>query len=341
MSAVPNTGVLLINLGTPDAPRTREVRRYLREFLSDPRVIDMNPIGRWLLLNLIILPFRPAKSAAAYRSIWTPDGSPLLIHGQQLRDALAAQLGEHYAVALGMRYGAPSIASAVDELLARGVDRLIAVPLFPQYSSAASGSAMACLMEALRDRWNLPSIEIVSDFYDDPGFIDAFAQRHRTAIDTLRPDYVLFSYHGLPERHVLRSEGPGVQCDRTDPCPVIGPSNRFCYRAQCFATTRALATSLDLDEGAYGTAFQSRLGRAQWIEPSTDGMLPKLAERGVKRLLVSCPAFVADCLETLEEIDMRAKQQWLALGGEAFAMVPSLNSQPRWVEALAARVRRA
>jgi ferrochelatase len=334
------TGVLLLNLGTPDSPSVPDVRRYLREFLQDPRVIDINPVGRWLLLNLFILPFRPAKSAKAYQSIWGERGSPLLFHSQDLAAGVARTLGPDYVVELGMRYGQPSIPSALTKLRAADPRKIIVLPLFPQYSSAASGSALERVYEVVGQEWNVPAVESVAPFYDDPGFIDAFvevAQRHLTPF---RPDFVLFSYHGLPERHMRKSDLTGAHCLQSPTCcDAIGTANRNCYRAQCYATTRALVAKLGLGADRHSVSFQSRLGRTPWIHPYTDQVLPELAKAGKKRLAVMSPAFVADCLETVEEIAIRAKEQWRSLGGEELLLVPSLNAESAWISAVAQLVR--
>jgi ferrochelatase len=339
-ASTPPTGVLLLNLGTPDSPRTGDVRRYLREFLSDPRVIDINPLGRALLLNLVILPFRPAKSGAAYRSIWMPEGSPLLVHSQHLADGVRSALGPGYVVELGMRYGNPSIPAALGRLQAAGAERLVVLPLFPQYSSAASGSAVERVYDVLARQWNVPAVQTGGAFYDDPGFIDAFTQVARRHLDDFRPDFVLFSYHGLPERHVRKSDTSGRHClHSASCCDAIVPQNRYCYRAHCFATTRALAARLGLTPERHSVSFQSRLGRTPWVKPYTDLVLPELARAGKKRLAVLCPAFVADCLETVEEIGIRAREQWRGLGGEELRLVPSLNAEPAWIDAVARMVR--
>lgn len=335
-SAALKTGVLLVNLGTPNSTETGDVRRYLREFLNDPRVIDINPVGRWMLLNLIVLPFRPAQSAEAYRTIWTEQGSPLLVHGLALRDQLQARLGDTFVVDLAMRYGNPSIPEVMHRLVAQDLERIVVVPLFPQYSSAASGSALQRVAEVANEMWNVPPLATVPAFYDDAGFIRAFKEVAQPVLDKLNPDHVLLSYHGVPERHVKKSDSTGKHCLKVENCcDTIGSANRYCYRAHCYATSRGLAEALNLSEGSYSVAFQSRLGRDPWIKPYTDEQLPVLYEQGVRRLAIMCPAFVADCLETLEEIGIRAKEDWEKLGGEALELVPSLNSHPAWVEGLA------
>lgn len=341
MSTPPNRpGVLLVNLGTPDAPHTAEVRRYLREFLGDPRVIDMNPLGRFLLLNLIILPFRPARSAEAYEKIWTPEGSPLLVYGRQLAEGVARALPEAEVV-LAMRYGQPSLAAGLDRLRAAGCDRIVVVPLYPQYASSTTGSTLEAIYGLAAERWNTPFVQVLPPFFDDAAFLEAFAVQGRSLLADLKPEHVLFSFHGLPERQVRKSDEVGDHCLlRTDCCATLTHANRNCYRAQCFATARGIADRLGLGDDAFSVAFQSRLGRVPWIRPYTDEALDALAKRGVKRVAVFCPAFVADCLETLEEIGLRAVESFKAAGGEELVLVPSLNASPAWVDALAALIRR-
>lgn len=336
------TGALLVNLGTPDAPRTPEVRRYLREFLSDPRVLDMSALGRAVLLNLIILPFRPAKSAELYRKIWTDDGSPLLVYGRELTRGVQARLGPDTPVELAMRYGAPSIAEGLTKLRAQAVDRIVVLPLYPQYASATGGSTLEKVFAEVGKLWNVPDVVTVPPFFDHPGFVRAFGAVGRPALHEFHPDLVLMSFHGLPESQVRRGDESGTHCLRGDGCcDMLSTVNRHCYRAQCFATARLLAEELQLSPDGYQVTFQSRLGRVPWIKPYTDVALRELPKRGVKRLAVLSPAFVADCLETLEEIGLRGKDTFLAAGGEAFHLVPSLNAHPMWVEAVAEMVRGA
>jgi ferrochelatase len=342
MTAPSPTGLLLLNLGTPDAPTTGAVRRYLAQFLSDPRVLDINPVGRWVLLHGVILRTRPRASAHAYGKVWdAARGSPLLYHGLDLAEAVRQRLGDGWRVELGMRYGNPSIAAALGRLRAAGVDRVVALPLFPQYASSSTGSALQELFEVASREVNVTPLEIAPPFYDDPGFIDAFAAVGRPVLDELRADHVLFSFHGLPERHVRASDTTGAHCLASPGCcDALVAANRHCYRAQCFATARALATSLGLPADGWTVGFQSRLGRTPWIQPYTDTLLDELPRKGVRRLAVYCPAFVADCLETLEEIGMRAAEQFRAAGGEQLVLVPSLNAAPAWADAVAAMARR-
>lgn len=329
-------GILLINLGTPSNTSTAAVRRYLREFLVDPRVIDLPALIRYLLLYLFILPFRPRQSAKAYRKIWTKLGSPLLTHSQSLTTALAKQLGDEYRVVLGMRYGQPTITSALAEM--KDCEQIIILPLFPQYSSAATGSAIAAALGSLQRQWNIPNIKIISDFHTHPMFIDASARLIKQQVDLSKIEKLIFSYHGLPERHVTKS-GCAPSCDKSTSCPALTAANHFCYRAQCYATTRAIASQLNLPEEQYAVAFQSRLGKTPWIKPYTDYYLEDLAQQGIKHIAIACPSFTADCLETLEEIGMQAREQWESLGGESFTLVSCLNSDRQWVAALAAFVR--
>jgi protoporphyrin/coproporphyrin ferrochelatase len=335
------TGLLLCNLGTPDQPCLSAVRRFLRQFLSDPRVLDINPVGRWALLNLIILPLRARKSAAAYKKIWSERGSPLLWHGEDLVAAVRERLGPDWAVELGMRYQNPSIASALDKLRKAGADPVVVFPLYPQYAVSTTGSTVAELRRVATQSRSPPSLRFVEAFYADPGFIDAFTVVGGPILKTEEPDHVLLSFHGLPERHLRKSDSTGHHClTRADCCDRIGPENQACYRAQCFASARALADRLGLPESSWSVSFQSRLGRMQWIQPYTDVVLSQLAAEGKKRVVVFCPAFVADCVETLEEIGIRASQQFVAAGGERLTLVPSLNATPAWVDAVAALARR-
>lgn len=333
-------GVLLVNLGSPDAPTPRAVRRYLREFLGDPRVLDMPAIARWLLLNLVILPTRPRRSAEAYEKVWTPEGSPLLVHGRALRDALRKELGDDWSVELAMRYGVPSIDAALDRLAAVDAGQIVVVPLFPQYASASTGSALDAVYAAAAERNNVAPLTVVPSFYAEAGFIRALAAVARELPEERRPDHLLISFHGLPERQVKASDTTGKHCLASEGCcDAIGPANRFCYRAQCSATARELAKVLGLRPEHWTLSFQSRLGRIPWIRPYTDEVLPELYERGIRRLAVVCPSFVADCLETIEEIGIRARDQWLALGGEDLVLVPCVNDHPLWVETLATWIR--
>jgi len=330
------TGVLLINVGTPDSPEPGDVRRYLRQFLSDPRVIDINPIGRWLLLNLVILPFRPKKSGEAYRQIWRKEGSPLRIYCEEIKDGLQNALGDDYCVELGMRYGNPSLEKALNSFHSQGIDRLVLFPLYPQYAASSTGTSLEEIYRLVGQRWNVPDITTVSPFYDDEGFIDAVKEVGNPVLAKANADHILFSFHGLPERHMRKSDESGSHC-LTSPncCDKIVAANRNCYKAQCYVTARMAAEAMGLEEGKWSVAFQSRLGRTPWIQPYTDEVIPELAEKGCKRMVVFCSAFVADCLETLEEIGIRAKEDFIEAGGEYLELVPAVNAHPTWIDAAA------
>lgn len=306
-------GILLINVGTPEAPTPKALRRYLTEFLSDPGVIDVNPLLRWMLVHLVIVPFRSPKSAALYQRIWTPEGSPLLVNSVKLVHALQARLSpQEFSVEVGMRYGNPSIRSALEKLAAKGAQTIRVLPLFPQYSFSTTRSSIEETERTagalgVRDR-----VEFLPPFYDHPGFIRSLAEVGRPVFKR-GYDHILFSFHGLPGRQIRKG----------DP-----------YQGQCFRTAELLAGELALKKGRYSVSFQSRLGRTEWIKPYTDLELARLAREGKKRIVVFCPSFVADCLETLEEIGIRGRETFLANGGESLTLGPSLNDQPDWVEAL-------
>jgi ferrochelatase len=315
------------------------VRRYLAEFLMDGRVIDIPAPLRWLLVHGVILRTRPRKSAAAYRAIWTERGSPLLLHSEALAEGLRQELGDGVPVAIGMRYGEPSLQRALDQLAA-AVDEIVVVPLFPQYSAAAWATVFDAVAQWARHKPALPSLQLLPPFHAHPGFLDAVAAVAKPHLDAFRPDRVLMSFHGLPESHVRASDrSGGAHClSKPDCCGSLGAANAFCYRAQCFATARALAARLELPADRHEVAFQSRLTRA-WIQPFTDQRVEALAKQGVGKLAVLCPAFVADCLETLEEIGLRAREAFVAAGGKELRLVPCVNSDPAWVRGLALIVR--
>ncbi|MCP5045021.1 MAG: ferrochelatase, partial [bacterium] len=326
-------GVLLLNLGTPDSPAVTDVRRYLREFLGDPRVISIPAPLRWLLLNLVILPFRPRRSAAAYRSIWTAEGSPLLRYGRELAAASGETLGEGFRVELAMRYGQPSVAQGVEALLAARPTQIVVLPLFPQYAQASTGSAIAEVGRVVSSLTNPPPVQVVGPFFEHPAFCDAVAAVAREPLANFKPDHVIMSFHGLPEQQVRDLDPTGAHClAKPDCCDRPCAANRSCYRAQCFATARVLRAALELDEANSSIVFQSRLGRTRWLEPDLVNLLPDLAARGIRRPAVLCPAFVADCLETVEEVGIRARAQWSELGGEALCLVPCVNAEPAWAQ---------
>jgi ferrochelatase len=324
-------GVLLINLGTPDHADPKSVRAYLKQFLNDARIVDLPAWVRYFLVNFFVIPFRYKKSAHAYQQIWMAQGSPLLVHSKALLEALKKELGDDVQIELGMRYGNPSMESAMRKL--KSCQKIIAVPLFPQYSSAATGSAMAELFRVLDKQWNMPTLHLMHEFYQQPAFIESYAQLIQEKMTTHPVDAVIFSYHGLPERHIHKSECQKI-CHRSQPCPTMMDSNAYCYRAQCYETSRLIAQKLQLKPSQYHVSFQSRLGRTPWVQPYTDVLTSDLIKNKVKNIAIVCPSFVADCLETLEEIDIRAREQWMQAGGENFIFIPCLNTTPHWVRGL-------
>lgn len=349
MPARPRTGVVLINVGTPDSPAVGDVRRYLREFLGDGRVIDLPLAARKLLVDGIIAPFRAPKSAKAYRKLWTPEGSPLIVHGNALVKALQERLGPDHHVVLAMRYQNPRLRAALDGLIRMQVERVVLVPLFPQYSSAATGTALQEAMAILGRYTDVPAVSSVGAFHADPGFLDAFADRIK-AHGHEGYDHVLFSFHGLPDRHIQRSH---TTCSTwlqgsVDKTPVAGcacetgPYDKHpaCYKMQCHATARALAERCAIPRAKWSVGFQSRLDR-KWVKPFSDELVEQYAKAGMNRLLVVSPAFVADCLETTIEIGEEYDELFREHGGEKVQLVESLNAHPRWADALARLVRQA
>lgn len=328
------TGVLLVNLGTPDSPSTPDVRKYLREFLMDKRVVDYPFITRWTVVNLIIAPFRAPNSAKEYQKLWQERGSPLKFYGEDVRGLLQESLGSKYVVKLAMRYQSPSIASALKELQKECVSKIICIPLFPQYASASTGSVIDKVMEITRLWQVIPSVKFVSNFPDHPLFIEAHAERARKYLKHHNDyDHFLFSYHGLPVRQI-ESSSVDNYCKVGSCCDVYHKKNQYCYRAQCFHTTRVIAEKLGIPKDKYTVTFQSRLGPVPWVRPYTDEVLEELAKKGIKRVLVFSPAFVADCLETTVEVGETYKEQFLEAGGDTWQLVDSLNDHPLWIACL-------
>ncbi len=329
-------GVLLINLGTPDSPLPSSVYLYLKQFLNDPRVIDLPGLLRYFLVNWLIVPTRYKKSAHAYQQIWTENGSPLLLNTEHLRKLVSEELGDAFQVEVCMRYGNPSIESVVKKL--EHCLKIIAIPLFPQYASAANGSAVEELLRVISSQWNIPEIVVLRDFYNHPAFIKAYAATIKDHLAQKQVDMLVMSYHGLPERHINKSKCV-AKCSRVNACPPLSADNAYCYRAQCYETSRLLANELALNESQFLVTFQSRLGRTPWIQPYTDIQLPVLAKRGIKNIAIVCPSFVSDCLETLEEINIRAREQWHELGGKEFTFIPCINAHPLWAQGVAEMVK--
>ncbi|KIC89653.1 ferrochelatase [Flavihumibacter sp. ZG627] len=327
-------GIILMNLGSPDSTSVRDVRKYLNEFLMDERVIDMNWLGRLLLVRGIIVPFRAPKSAKAYASIWTREGSPLIVITKQLQAALQEQVSE--PVAIAMRYGSPSPRDAYEELLQRmpGLEEVILIPMYPHYAMSSYETAVEYAKEQHLQGGYSFTLDIIPPYYDEPHYLEALA-------DSIKPflaqeyDQILFSYHGIPERHILKGDITGTHCLKVASCcEVDSPAHKQCYRHQCWFTTKKMVEYLGIPEGKWGFSFQSRLGRDPWLQPYTAKRLEELPGEGVKKLLVVCPAFVSDCLETLEEIAEEGKEEFLHAGGEVFTIIPCLNLHPMWVNTL-------
>lgn len=325
-----------MNLGSPDSASVPDVRRYLREFLMDPRVIDAPYPVRFGVVHFSILPKRPHESAEAYRSIWTELGSPLIVTTRKLKEALERVIS--VPIEMAMRYRKPSVEEALEKLATRGVTEVILVPLFPHYAMSSYETAVERVRSAVRARRESLSLKVLDPFYDHPAYIRALVQSAEPYL-THEIDHLLFSFHGLPERHLRKADPTGSHCLKIpNCCEIPSPAHKTCYRAQCLATVRAFAAATDLPRERYTVAFQSRLGRDPWMQPYTDAELDRLARSGVKKLAVLCPAFVADCLETIEEIGLRGRKAFLEAGGEEFTLIPCLNDRQSWVEALAEMV---
>lgn len=330
------TGLLILNLGTPKSPSVFHVGRYLREFLMDPYVVDIPAWARFLLVHGIIVPFRSFKSAHAYKSIWGKDGSPLRHYHLRLRDQLQTLL-PHVSVAAGMRYDEPSTRRALVELQQRGVQKLVVWPLYPQWAWASTASSLEKVQVELKRLGWSPEVEALQDFFADPEFVQAFAARVRESLRGFQPDLVLMSFHGIPVRHLTKAV-PEMVCSQGACCDQVTQANRTCYRAQCFASARAIAQEVGLDPQQVKVTFQSRLGRTPWISPYTDHVVREAAASGARKVLVVCPSFVADCLETLEEIAVRERESFIEAGGEDLRLVASLNDT--WAERAAALLKR-
>jgi protoporphyrin/coproporphyrin ferrochelatase len=326
-------GVLLVNLGTPDAPNRQAVYRYLKEFLLDYRVIDYPAIKRNLLVRGLIAPFRSKSAAKLYQELWTDEGSPLKVYGLKLKELLQKEMGDEYFVDLAMRYQNPSMESVIQNMLENHVTEITIVPLFPHYASASTGSVYEESMRILSKELAIPKLKFINAFYEHPGFIDAFAER-AAEHDIESYDHVILSYHGLPVSQLIKADRCNHCSNSPDCCDTISFKNQHCYSAQCQATTRALVKSLNLKEGKYTSCFQSRLTKEPWREPYTTDIIKKRAEAGDKKLLFLCPSFIADCLETTIEVSVEYAELFEELGGEKVQLVESLNTLPTWVKEL-------
>ncbi len=327
-----------MNLGSPDSTEVKDVRRYLNEFLMDERVIDMSYLGRLLLVKGIIVPFRAPKSAAAYRSIWTKEGSPLIVLTKQLQEALQQQVEE--PVEIAMRYGNPSPAAAFDRLVEKvpGLEEVIAVPLYPHYAMSSYETAVEYAKQ-VHQKGKYPfRLSFIKPYYNEADYLEALTESIKPYLQQ-DYDHILFSYHGVPERHIYKGDITKQHCLKVaDCCDVNSAAHTQCYRHQCLATTKLVAEKLQLPQDKFSFSFQSRLGRDEWLKPYTAKRFEEMPKEGVKKLLVACPAFVSDCLETLEEIAEEGKETFLHAGGESFTMIPCLNVHPLWVKAIAGYV---
>ena len=325
-------GILLVNLGTPDSAKVPDVRKYLREFLMDKRVIDIPFFNRWMLINFIIAPLRSPKSAKEYERLFDEKGSPLKYYGYEVRDKLRELISEKgYQVELSMRYQTPTIQEGLDTL--KNCESIHVIPLFPQYASASTGSVQDKVMEIVKDWQIIPDIKFTSRFFEEELFLETIVDRAKELMAKTNYDHFLFSYHGIPERQISKGS-IGNQCKFGDCCNTLHKNNRYCYRAQCFATTRLLVERLGLSEKQYSVSFQSRLGKTPWIKPYTDVVLEILAEQGVKKVLAFSPSFIADCLETTVEVGETYNEDFIKAGGEQWDLVPSLNAEDKWVQCL-------
>lgn len=312
-------GVLITNLGTPDAPKKAELKRYLKEFLSDPRVVEVPKLIWWMILNLVILNIRPKRSAKAYSSVWTERGSPLMYHTQDQANALRSKLqknyGENIVVEFAMRYGSPSISSTLESMLQSGVRKVLVLPLYPQYCASTSGSTFDAVANDFSQRRWLPELRFITHYHDNPDYIQAVAQSIKAHWEKHgQADKLVFSYHGIPKRYLLNG----------DP-----------YHCECYKTSRLIAEQLGLNSEQYFTSFQSRFGREEWLQPYTDQSLKAFPAQGIKSVQICCPGFSADCLETIEEIGEENREYFMHAGGERYEYIPALNAQPQHIDALA------
>ena len=326
-------GILLVNLGSPDSTKTKDVRRYLDEFLMDERVIDIAYWKRYLLIKGIIFNTRPKKSAKAYKKIWWKEGSPLVVISERFTKKVAAKLD--IPVALGMRYGSMSIKNGIQELHDQGVEEILLIPLYPHYAMSSYETVVEKAKEVNRDDFPNIKINTLPVFYNNPDYITAMSSNIQHHLDGFEYDHILFSYHGIPERHIYKSDTTNSHCKLDKSCcNTPSKAHRTCYKHQCLETTRLIVGELGLKEGTYSNSFQSRLLKDPWLKPYTDFELEKFPKEGKKKLAVVTPAFVADCLETLEEIAMEGKEDFIEAGGETYKHIPCMNDNDDWVDVL-------
>jgi len=334
MAEIKNRGIILMNLGSPDSTEVKDVKKYLNEFLMDERVIDIPYLLRLILIKGIIVPTRAPKSAEAYKQIWWKDGSPLVVLTKQLQQALQQNVEE--SVEIAMRYGNPTPEAAYENLLKKNpaLDEVLLFPLYPHYAMSSYETAVEYMKEVYQEKKYHFKLKVIAPFYSNENYINALAESMKPFLD-VEYDHLLFSYHGIPERHIRKEDVTGDHCLKTaDCCEKNSPCHAFCYRHQIRMTTKLVTEKLNIPLNKYSISFQSRLGKG-WLQPFTDVRLEEMPKEGIKKLLVICPAFVSDCLETLEEIEMRGKETFLKAGGEHFQFIPCLNTQPIWVKAVA------
>ena len=337
------TGILLINLGSPDTPEVPDVRKYLREFLGDPYVLDMPAFMRFILLNFIILPKRPSASSEAYKKIWTEEGSPLIQNTADLCNSLEVHtekfMAGKYRIRYAMRYGNPSLQSAIEGFNSEGIKNIRILPLYPQYAAATTQTTVEYAKKLARAYPDL-NLEFITSFYNHPGYFESFAQIIKEETSKFARekgilfDHFIFSYHGLPEKAIHKADSTDKCLNTVGCCDSLTGWNSNCYRAQCFETTRLIADAMDIADHWWSVSFQSRMGRTPWIMPHTDRMILSMTRMGFRNIAIIAPSFVGDCLETLEELNIRGRELFLGSGGENFLFVPSLNSDERWVKGL-------
>ena len=337
---MPKKGVLLVNVGSPDSPAVKDIKRYLREFLMDERIIDLPYLLRYTLVNGIILNTRPPKTSKAYQKIWWNEGSPLIVITKRLTEKIQQQVS--VPVVMAMRYGNPNIASGLQQLYDQGVDEVLLMPLYPQYAMATTQTIEVFAQQLVKKQF--PKMKLIKfpAFFHRSEYIEALAEVTRKYLENNPCDHLLFSYHGVPERHLRKTSPTPAHkniVENTSCCNPYSEEGKYCYRSHCFETTRLLAEKLELKENTYSQSFQSRLGNDKWITPFTADKIVQLAQQGVKKLAVITPAFVTDCVETLEEIEMAGGKTFRENGGEEFKMVPCLNDSDLWVQALVTWIR--
>jgi len=326
-------GILLNNLGSPDSTKIEDVKRYLGEFLMDERVIDIPYWKRWLLINGIILKVRPKKSGAAYKKIWWKEGSPLVVISQMFAKKIIGKID--IPLALAMRYGSMSMEKGIKELVEKGVTEIFLAPLYPHYAMSSYETVVAKAEEILTEKYPNIKLDVLPPFYNKPDYIKAMSNNIADHLNGFDYDHILFSYHGIPERHILKSDVTKSHCKIDGSCcDRNSVAHHTCYRHQCFETTKEIAKSLNLKEGSYSNSFQSRLLKDPWLKPYTDFELEKFPSEGKKKLAVITPAFVSDCLETLEEIAMEGKDEFLKFGGTDYKHIPCMNDNDDWVDVM-------